>query len=44
VTLHYGRDLHHSIEAIFKALGRAMAEAVEKNPRIKGVLSTKGKL
>ena len=44
VTLHYGRDLHHSIEAIFKALGRSLSEAVTKDPRIKGVMSTKGKL
>ena len=44
ITLHYGRDLHHSIEAIFKALGRALGEAVSKDPRIKGIMSTKGKL
>jgi len=44
VTLHYGRDLHHSIEAIFKALGRALRAAVEKDPRVRGVMSTKGKL
>ncbi len=42
VILHYGRDLHHSIEAIFKALARALMEATRKNTRIKGVLSTKG--
>lgn len=44
VTLRYGRDLHHSIEAIFKALGRSLSEAVAKDPRIKGVMSTKGRL
>lgn len=44
VTLHYGEDIHHSIEAIFKALGRALAHAVSKDPRIKGVMSTKGRL
>lgn len=44
VRLHYGEDLHHSIEAIFKALGRALRIAVEKDKRVKGVLSTKGKL
>ncbi len=44
VTLHYGEDIHHAIEAIFKALGRALSKAVAKNPRIKGVLSTKGRL
>ncbi len=44
ITLHYGEDLHHSIEAIFKALGRALREATEKDVRIKGVMSTKGRL
>ena len=44
VTLHYGENLHHAIEAIFKALGRALREAVEIDPRLKGVMSTKGKL
>lgn len=44
VTLHYGRDIHHSIESVFKALGRALSAAVAKDPRIKGVMSTKGKL
>ncbi|MBI5642807.1 MAG: imidazoleglycerol-phosphate dehydratase HisB [Deltaproteobacteria bacterium] len=44
VTLHYGMDIHHSIESIFKSLGRALSAAVAKDPRIKGVLSTKGKL
>ena len=44
VTLNYGEDLHHSVEAIYKALGRALRVAVEKDPRIKGVMSTKGKI
>lgn len=44
VTLHYGDDLHHSIESIFKAFGRALRQALARDPRIKGVLSTKGKL
>ncbi len=44
ITLHYGSELHHSIESIFKAFGRALSAAVEKDPRIKGVLSTKGRL
>lgn len=44
VNLMYGRDLHHIIEAIFKAFGRALREAVtvEKGSRI--LPSTKGKL
>ncbi|MDO8427407.1 MAG: imidazoleglycerol-phosphate dehydratase HisB [Deltaproteobacteria bacterium] len=44
VTLHYGMDIHHSIESVFKALGRALCAAVTKDARIKGVMSTKGKL
>ncbi len=42
VKLEYGRDVHHSIESIFKAFGRALSAAVEKDDRIKGVPSTKG--
>ena len=48
VTLHvavpYGRNIHHIIEAIFKAFGRALSEAMRVDPRIKGVMSTKGRL
>ncbi|HBG47045.1 MAG TPA: imidazoleglycerol-phosphate dehydratase HisB [Deltaproteobacteria bacterium] len=44
ITLHYGEDIHHAIESVYKALGRALGSAVSKDPRIKGVLSTKGKL
>lgn len=48
ITLHinvpYGRNIHHMIEAIFKALGRALSDAVRLDPRIKGVMSTKGRL
>ncbi len=44
IFLHYGRDIHHSVEAIFKALGRALRVAATKDKRIKGVMSTKGKL
>ncbi len=38
-----GEDLHHSIEAVFKALARAMLEATRIDPRA-GVPSTKGTL
>lgn len=38
----YGRNTHHKIESLFKALGRAMRTAVTINPEIKGVNSTKG--
>lgn len=44
VLLHYGRNTHHMIEAIFKALGRALDEATQIDPRVKGIPSTKGKL
>jgi imidazoleglycerol-phosphate dehydratase len=44
ITLSYGTDLHHSIEAIFKALGRALCKAVLRDERVKGVPSTKGTL
>jgi imidazoleglycerol-phosphate dehydratase len=40
----YGRDDHHKAEALFKALGRALREAVELDPRRSGVPSTKGVL
>jgi imidazoleglycerol-phosphate dehydratase len=46
-TLHLrgtGRNDHHLAEAAFKALGRALREAVEPDPRRTGVASTKGAL
>jgi imidazoleglycerol-phosphate dehydratase len=44
LTMHYGENLHHIAEATFKAAGRALAEATRLNPRISGILSTKGRL
>ncbi len=45
VTLHYGRNDHHKVEAIFKAFGRALRMAIEDDPRLGGeVPSTKGLL
>jgi len=44
VNLLYGSNLHHKTEAVFKAFGRALKEAVTKDERIKGALSTKGML
>ncbi len=44
VIVHYGHNTHHMIEAVFKALGRALDEATTVDPRIKGVPSTKGML
>lgn len=46
ITLHarvlYGENTHHQIEALFKALGRAFSQAINIDPTIKGVNSTKG--
>lgn len=44
VIVHYGQNTHHMIEAIFKALARAIDDAITKDPRVKGVPSTKGLL
>jgi imidazoleglycerol-phosphate dehydratase len=44
VNLEYGRDLHHIIEAVFKAFGRAMREAVTIDKGSRLLPSTKGKL
>ncbi len=49
ITLHIriirsGNNMHHLIEAIFKAFGRSLSKAVASNPKIKGIPSTKGKL
>ena len=47
VTLHVrgtGRNDHHLAEAAFKALGRALRQATEADPRRSGVASTKGAL
>lgn len=44
INLHYGTNTHHIIEAIFKAFGRALAEASSIDTTISGVPSTKGLL
>lgn len=48
ITLHvkvlYGKNSHHKVEGIFKALGHALHIASSKNPEVQGVLSTKGML
>ena len=48
LTLHvkvlYGTNSHHKVEAIFKALGHALREAVSIDSRVQGVPSTKGSL
>ncbi len=44
VIVHYGHNTHHMIEAIFKALARALDEATQIDARVKGIPSTKGML
>ncbi len=48
VTLHigllYGSNSHHIIEAVFKAVARALRFALESDTRVKGIPSTKGVL
>jgi imidazoleglycerol-phosphate dehydratase len=48
ITLHIrmidGRNTHHQIEAMFKAFARALDSALQKDARVKGVPSTKGRL
>ena len=39
-----GDEPHHVVEAIFKALAKALDAACQRDPRVKGVPSTKGKL
>jgi imidazoleglycerol-phosphate dehydratase len=44
ITVLGGRDPHHIAEAEFKAFARAMRKAVEPDPRVSGIPSTKGAL
>jgi imidazoleglycerol-phosphate dehydratase len=48
MTLHVrvlaGGDAHHTIEAMFKAFGKALRQAVSPDPRVTGIPSTKGVL
>lgn len=44
MTVLAGRDPHHIVEAQFKAFARALRSAVERDPRVTGVPSTKGAL
>ncbi|WP_247828678.1 imidazoleglycerol-phosphate dehydratase HisB [Arthrobacter antioxidans] len=44
ITVIGGRDPHHIVEAQFKALARALRAAVEPDPRVEGIPSTKGAL
>jgi len=44
VRMLTGRNPHHIVEASFKALARALDLATQRDPRVHGVLSTKGTL
>jgi imidazoleglycerol-phosphate dehydratase len=44
INVMYGENVHHILEACFKAAARALEQATQVDPRIEGVLSTKGKL
>ena len=44
VTVLAGRDPHHIVECQFKAVARALREAIARDPRVSGVPSTKGVL
>jgi len=44
VVLHHGKNTHHIVETIFKAVARALRAAVEADPRAAGIPSTKGVL
>jgi imidazoleglycerol-phosphate dehydratase len=48
MTLHVrvmsGGDVHHTIEAVFKGLGKALRQAVTFDQRAEGIPSTKGVL
>lgn len=44
LNVMYGDNVHHILEACFKAAARALDQATQLDTRIEGVLSTKGKL
>jgi len=44
INVMYGDNVHHVLEACFKATARALDIATQMDPRIEGVMSTKGKL
>jgi imidazoleglycerol-phosphate dehydratase len=48
ITVHarvaYGSNGHHMVESLFKALGRALRQAVSRDEKIEGIPSTKGSL
>ncbi|MDA8414186.1 MAG: imidazoleglycerol-phosphate dehydratase HisB [Desulfobacteraceae bacterium] len=44
INVMYGENVHHIIEACFKAVARAMDVATQLDPRVEGIMSTKGVL
>lgn len=44
VELRYGRNPHHVVEAVFKGTARALREALERDPRMRGLPTVKGAL
>jgi imidazoleglycerol-phosphate dehydratase len=45
IQVEYGQNLHHMAEALFKAAGRALDQAMTVDPRLEGIVpSTKGRL
>jgi imidazoleglycerol-phosphate dehydratase len=44
VEQRYGKSPHHVVEATFKGMARALRGAVERDPRVEGVPSVKGRL
>ena len=44
VNVPYGKNSHHVAEAVFKSFARALDQAAQVDPRVKGVPSTKGRM
>ena len=44
ITQFYGKDPHHAVEAVFKALARALRMALARDPRETGIPSSKGRI
>lgn len=44
VELRYGKNPHHIVEATFKGLARSLRDALERDPRVKGLPTVKGAL
>lgn len=40
----YGKEAHHACESVFKAVARALRVACERDPRVRGVPSSKGRI